>query len=111
MASRKTLEQQAISAQRVEHRRREVFNSREPVVLRKSGLMLPQRGDLLFMRLLDQIYDQPNVVAIDLHVNGRSLLEVRQLNKSMERRVRGLFPRSGDTEVMDVHIRIVAVIG
>lgn len=95
-------------------KRRTVFDERETIVVRKEQLLLQQRHHLPLLRLLGQIYDEPNVVELDVHIDDRTLSGIRSLTKDTERRIRGLLRGktvgTGELQLADVQLRIVAVI-
>ena len=100
--------------QRVTPKRRTVFDEQETIAVRKEQLLLPERDNLPFLRLLGQIYDGPNVVELDVHIDDRMLTGIRTLTKDTERRIRRLLRGKavGTTEmqVAKVQLRIIAVI-
>ncbi|HEY0978148.1 MAG TPA: hypothetical protein VGE21_11825 [Flavobacteriales bacterium] len=84
----------------------------EPLELRNGRMILTQRGDLPLLQLLVQVYERPNVVALDIAVDDRILLGLRRLTAATETRLQGLVGkriRSGAPMV--VHLRITAILG
>lgn len=97
---------------RVEPKRRVVHDADERIAVRKDLMYLADRGDLPIQRFLGQVYDAPNVIALDIRIDERELSDVRSLTTSAMRRLKGLL--RGTVQVDGIHhvrLRVVAVIG
>ncbi len=53
----------------------------------KGQLVLPQRGGLPFIKVLDQAFDGVNVIALELSIAGEQLPEIRRLDRKLEERI------------------------
>lgn len=95
-------------------RRRIVVVGEEPVEWNRNAWILPRRGGVEFLSLLDQALDGVNVVALDITIGETQLVEVRRLDKRIGHRI-GSMVRRAAMETSDgtlkVPLRIALVIG
>ena len=98
----------------VRRRRRIIVEGEEPFAWKRNAWVLPRRGDIPFLRLLDQALDGVNVVALDITIGETQLQEVRRLDKLIGQRI-GSMVRRAAMETADgtfqVPLRIALVIG
>lgn len=93
---------------------RSLLDGPENFAVMKGQLVLPQRGGLPFMKVLDQAFDGINVIALELSIAGMQLPEIRRLDKKLEdkidRMVRNAWKKSSDA-TRPVQVRLLAIIG
>lgn len=99
----------------VRRQRRVIVDGEEQFVLKQKAWILPQRGDIPFLRLLDDAMDGVNVVAVDISIGTAHFHEVRRLDRSLgerlERCVRRIATGQPDAAVHLIPLRIVLVVG
>ncbi|MGV9013605.1 MAG: hypothetical protein ACOH13_13505 [Flavobacteriales bacterium] len=102
------------STQPVQRQQRIIMEGEEAFARVRNEWLLPGRGDIPFVRLLDQALDGVNVVALDITIGKTHLPEVRRLDKQLGERI-GRMVRSAAVELPDgtlhVPLRIALVIG
>ena len=59
----------------------------ESFALVKGELVLPHRGGVPFMKVLDQAFDGDNVIALELTIGDTSFPEIRRLDKKLSDKV------------------------
>lgn len=87
----------------------------EQFALEKGRLILPQLGGLPLLYWLDQAYETPNAIGLEITVGGTELHSIRKLDKALEQKVlrllRGKAKEDAQRTTFEKRIRIVVVIG
>jgi hypothetical protein len=101
--------------QQVTPLRRVLTDQTELLLLERGRIVFPERGGIPLLKVLDQAYDQPNVVALDLLLGEKELTDIRKLDKELERRLYALLNR-GERGTLrgktwSVRLRLIAVVG
>lgn len=102
--------------QPLRRQRRVIVDRDEPFLLKQNVWILPHRGDIPFLRLLDDALDGVNVVALDITIGETHFHELRRLDRSIGHRMEGLAHRIAVKQqhhegILRIPLRIVLVIG
>ncbi|HMC97189.1 MAG TPA: hypothetical protein VKG92_06035 [Flavobacteriales bacterium] len=95
--------------------RKVLSDATELIVLANGRLVHPERGNVALLYRLHRIYDQPNVIAVDLLLGEREITDIRKMDRTLERRLQGLLKGleqgNGEHKVYLLRVRFTAVIG
>jgi len=86
----------------------------ELITVIKSGPLLAERRGIPLLRWLDQCYDRPNVIALDLMIGIAEFQDIRGMDKALDRRMRSAlkgYEVEAGSASHRLRIRLVAVIG
>ena len=99
----------------VRSERKVVSDGVEHLTLEHGRLLLPQRGGLPLLRLMDQAYDTPNAIGLEIMIGAKEILGIRKIDKGLERKLLGLLRGRSRGNVLkfkfEERVRIVVVIG
>lgn len=95
---------------------RQVINdSIEHIALEKGRLTLPQLGGLPLLYWLDQAFEMPNAIGLEITVGETEVRDIRKLDKDLEqkllRMLRGKAKDATQRTTFEKRLRIVVVIG
>lgn len=101
--------------QKVRPVRRELTDTEELLSVRAGCIVLPERGGITLLKILDQAYDEPNVTALDLRLGEKEVNDIRKLDQALERKLQGLLKEhlcgSAKNRTCKLRVRVVAVYG
>lgn len=102
-------------AQDVQRVAKVLIEGDESFAILRHRPVLPQRGNIPFMRVMDQAMDGVNVVALELTIGKNHMADIRRLDKKLEERVhrwiRAFGNRTDHGTEFIVPVRLVAIIG
>ncbi len=103
-----------LEPQEVRPVQRVLVDEDELLIIVKGRLVLPERGGIPLMKVLDQEYDQPNVVALDLLLGEREQRDIRKLDQALERKLQSMLKGkeagSGPHRTYRLRVRLTAVL-
>ena len=95
--------------------RRTLADADELFLVRGGRIILPERGDIPLLKILDQAYDEPNVIALELTLGDKEQVDIRKLDRALERKLqralRGKERGTGPIRTYLVRMRLVVVVG
>lgn len=99
----------------VQYVRKVISDEVEHIALEKGRLVLPLRGGLSLLSWLDQAYDMPNVIGLEILLGETEMIGIRKVDKELEQKVlRLLRGGSKGSEVLttfEQRLRILVIFG
>ena len=92
---------------------RVLLNGPEFFALVNGIAVLPDRGALPFMKVLDQAFDEANVIALELTIGETAFPEIRRLDKKLSDKILRVVSKTmdGRVEKRAIAVRLLAIIG
>ena len=115
MKSRKARQLEEAEAQEVKRIVKVLWDGEEHFYTGGRQLTMPERGDIAFHQVLNQVMDGANVIALNLTIGSVTLTDIRRVDRQLEERVGRLVRKAGKESATPdrivVSIRLESVVG